>query len=299
MNYTEHRPSPALAPHLECLWLARDGERPRTPRPPERILPDGCVEWIFHLGDPFDRLTPAGVVEPQPRSFVVGELTRYLLVQPSGRVATMGVRFRPGGAYRFLPLPLDLLTDAAIPTSGIWGADGLRIEEAVLAARDDEERRSRVEAFLLRQSRRVPARPRLDAAVAAVVRSRGGARVRDVAALAGFSPRQLEREFRAGVGLSPKGLSRVIRFQGLLQLVGEGRLREWASLALEGGYADQPHLIREFRGFAGATPAGASSLPAGDLARHFVSPRRLAALLGPAASGDDVAFVQDGAPRSS
>ena len=71
-----------------------------------------------------------------------------------------------------------------------------------------------------------------------------------------------------------------MRFQNLLRLVGEGALREWTSLALEGGYADQPHMVREFREFAGHTPAD-REIPSGEFASYFVSPHRLAALLGP------------------
>ncbi|MBI3447557.1 MAG: AraC family transcriptional regulator [Acidobacteria bacterium] len=280
MNYREVKPTPALAAHLECFWFAGDGVAPPPGRPPERILPDGCVEWLFHLGDPFRRVTDSGSAELQPQSFVVGELTRHLVVTPSGRVRTMGARFKPGGAYRFVPIPLGLLTDRVAPTADVWGADGSRIEDAVMSARSDGDRIRRVEAFLTAQGDRRAARPRLDAAVASILRSQGCARVSDLAHLVGSSPRQLEREFRSGVGLTPKGLARTIRFQNLMRLVGEPRLREWASLALDAGYADQSHMVREFREFAGQTPTDHGAAPPGDLARHFVSPQRLAALLG-------------------
>jgi transcriptional regulator GlxA family with amidase domain len=97
----------------------------------------------------------------------------------------------------------------------------------------------------------------------------------------GLSSRQLEREFRSGVGLSPKALARIVRFQNLLRLVGEGPLREWAYLAVEGGYADQPHMVREFREFAGQSPSERQITVAGELATNFIAPQRLAALLGP------------------
>src|SRR6266436_5538474 len=93
------------------------------PASPKEFWPDGCLEWIFHLGAPFRRWLN-GRWELQPRSFVVGELTRFILLQPNGPVGTMGVRFRPGGAYRFLPLPVHLLTDESVPTVDVWGRDG-------------------------------------------------------------------------------------------------------------------------------------------------------------------------------
>jgi hypothetical protein len=104
VNYIERKPRPALLEYLECFWFASSQAEPAGSL--ERVLPDGCLEWIFHLGAPFRRLNAEHEWEMQPRSFVVGELTRFILLQPTGPVATMGVRFRPGGAYRFLPFPV-------------------------------------------------------------------------------------------------------------------------------------------------------------------------------------------------
>jgi hypothetical protein len=84
----------SLAEHLECLWFVGEDDVSPATHASERVLPDGCLEWIFHLGAPFRRWTPAGTWELQPCSFVVGELTHFLLLQPTGPVSTMGVRFR-------------------------------------------------------------------------------------------------------------------------------------------------------------------------------------------------------------
>ena len=279
MQYIEHRPSTTLADYLACVWFVRDHEASAASRPAERVLPDGCIEWIFHLGAPFERWTPAEGWQLQARSFVVGELTQFLLLQPSGPAAVMGVRFKPGGAYRFLTLPLDLLTDKTIATEDVWGPGARYLEEAVLSARTDAERTRLVEGFLL-QRLLISARPRFDAAITHIISSRGRMRMGQLADSIGCSRRQLEREFRARAGLSPKALARIIRFQNLLRLVGEGELREWASLALESGYADQPHMVREFREFSGQSPTERQARAAGHLASHFLSPRRLTILLG-------------------
>jgi AraC-like DNA-binding protein len=286
MRYTEHGPSPELAQHLECVWFLSATDSSPATGASERVLPDGCVEWIFHLGAPFQRsitIGPTGTPgewERQPRSFVVGELTRFLLLQPTGDVAVMGVRFRPGGAYRFLPFPLSDFTDSTVPIGDVWGHQGTYLEEAILEARNNMQREQLVEQFLLQQLVATSSRPRFEAAVKEIIRSRGQTRINEIAAGVGWGSRQLEREFRVGVGLSPKAFARIMRFQNLLRLVGEGALREWTSLALEGGYADQPHMVREFREFAGHTPAK-RGVAVGEFASNFVSPRRLAALLGP------------------
>jgi AraC-like DNA-binding protein len=287
MRYIEQRPSPALAQHLECLWFISATDSSPEAGASESVFPDGCIEWIFHLGAPFQRSITTGTNgtasewERQPRSFVVGELTRFLLLQPTGDVAVMGVRFRPGGAYRFLPFPLCEFADSTVATGDIWGRKGTYLEEAVLEARNNTQRQQLVEEFLLQQLITTAPRPRFEAAVKEIIRTRGQTRVHEVANGVGWSSRQLERNFRISVGLSPKSFSRIIRFQNLLRLMGEGALREWANLAIEGGYADQPHMVREFREFSGHTPSERKTIDTDQFAVHFVSPRRLAALLGP------------------
>jgi methylphosphotriester-DNA--protein-cysteine methyltransferase len=98
--------------------------------------------------------------------------------------------------------------------------------------------------------------------------SSGAMRVRDIAGRCGISCRQLERLLRVWVGISPKPLSRIARFQASLVCAGKQPARDWTYVAAEQNYADQAHLIHEFSGFTGASPtrfaplASASNLKA-------------------------------------
>ncbi len=290
MNYAEHQPPPRLAPFVECIWVA-SGPAPAATAF-ESVLPDGCLEWIFHLAAPYQALRTDGTAAVQPASLLVGQMTRPLRIAPTGPVKTMGIRFRPGGAHPFVGFPLDGLTGAFVPTRDVWSAgEGRRVEDAVLNAPDDGTRRALLEEFL---ARRLDASRfdggRLAAAAGTLLRRRGRMRVAELARRSGWSRRQLEREFQRRVGISPKTLARIARFQNLLRLSGRNAARSWSDLAAVCGYADQAHLVREFREFAGATPTERRAAE-GDLARHFVEPGRLEALLRP--EGPDVAFLQD------
>jgi AraC-like DNA-binding protein len=80
----------------------------------------------------------------------------------------------------------------------------------------------------------------------------------------GWSHRHLIDRFRRQVGLSPKTAARLVRFDGVWRrLDGEGGRLDWADLAREVGYADQAHLVRDFRQFTGTTPTAfaARTLP--------------------------------------
>jgi AraC-like DNA-binding protein len=83
--------------------------------------------------------------------------------------------------------------------------------------------------------------------------------VGDVSEELGLSRRRLIEVFTADVGMTPKLFSRVRRFHRAFAAM-KSRTRSWSELALDCGYCDQSHLIRDFNAFAGASPA--------DIARH-------------------------------
>lgn len=281
MRYVEHRPPPPLDLGVECIWLAESDAT--EPRAIERILPDGCLELIVHLGDPFFRWSSPRVRERQPRAFVIGQITRFLLLEPGGPVRTLGIRFRPGGAGPFLGLPVHELTDQAVPLADVMGVAGHRLQERLREARDERALVDVVFSFLAGLLARGSASDgRVRAVVREIVCAGGEERVATLADRVGWSPRQLERCFRSAVGLSPKAFSRIMRFQSALRGLSASPRPAWVAVALESGYFDQAHLIRDFRQLAGVSPG--SLLTSGPLARNFTSAERLEALFDGSAS---------------
>lgn len=257
---------------MECIWLLEgEGSAPRA----QKVVPDGCTELIVHLRDPFQRVAPRGAVV-QPRSFFVGQITRPLLLQAGRRVRTLGIRFRPGGAGPFLRAPLHELTDATVPLEAIWGGEAARFEEAL----SESPQPLAAAAALLAREVGGGADPLVQAAVAEILGSRGRLGVAALARAAGLGTRQLERRFLAAVGLPPKQLCRIVRFQGVFHRLAREDAGDWVQVALDCGYSDQAHLIRDFRDLAGETPPRYLAAE-GQLSRFFTSPARLEAFFAP------------------
>ena len=239
-RYAEHAPGAALAPYVECFWTARADAAP--PRP-SRVLPDGCADVIVDL---------AGA----PRAYVVGTMRRALVVPPAPRTDIVSVRFHPGAALPFFGVPLSELVDRAAPLDALWGDAAASSLVDALASADPAARVARLQDVLLRRLAAARADHALATRATALMRhARGRVSVAEVAAALGVGERRLERAFDAAVGIPPKQLARVLRFRAAVRLVGRGDAPRWTTIALDAGYADQAHFIREFRALAGVTPS--------------------------------------------
>ena len=261
------------------MWAVWDDEAVAE-RPVERIVPDGCPELILHLGDPFARRDEQGGWLKQPRAFVAGTLTRPWGLRPGERPKTLGVRFRPGAARCVLGAPLDEIADRETALEDLWGAGGTELLEAAGGAPDLDDALRAAESWTERRLSRRPGRqPEVRPAVDLILASRGRMRIADAARGLGWSRRRLERAFLRDVGVSPKRFARIVRLNAVLASLGGGEKESAVEMALEAGYFDQAHLLKDFRALAGATPRHLGG--GGALSRQLLRPERLRALLEP------------------
>src|SRR5690349_549291 len=133
MLYVERPPPAALAKFVECLWVVR-APAARSKRPPERILPDGCPEWIIHAGDPFERLRE-GRWTPQPSCFLAATLSRPWQVRGGRRMRTLGIRFKPGAVAALLGMDLSGTADRELDLRLTLGKAATTLAAAVRRAR--------------------------------------------------------------------------------------------------------------------------------------------------------------------
>lgn len=252
MRYRELKPTRPLRPFIECFWtLVGDGFNDGSPA--ERILPDGCVELILNFGDRF--LQHAGTERThQPHNFIVGQMTGPILISASGVVQLLGIRFQPGGTRPFLAVPAHELTDEVVELGSLSGAFERRLLEACTRAENLDQRIAAVDGWLVSRLGESRFDPHLLALAASVIDCRGLVSVDQLAANAGVSSRQLERRFLQDVGIGPKLLARIVRFQQVFRAVDQSN-PGWSEVAVECGYYDQAHLIRDFNQFAQQTPA--------------------------------------------
>ena len=169
----------------------------------------------------------------------------------------MGVKFRPGGFHPFRPQALSKITGKALTLLEAFGREREGLESEVLACGWNEFAAvSRAEAFLLsRLPDRDPYAERARQAVEFIRDHPEVLRVEEAAYMAGLGVRALQRLFSEYVGVSPKWVIQRYRLHEAMASLEEGESMDFPALALQLGYFDQAHFIKDFKLLLGRTPA--------------------------------------------
>lgn len=264
MRYEEVSPPAELRGLVHRLWLLR-GRAPAG-GPFQRAMPDGRAELIFNFADPFECLDGRSV-RTQPRSLLVGPSRRAMAIRPTGRVDLVGVRFRPEALAGWLRVRGKELADASFTLGELPAPVDATLHEQLAEAGSGPDRLSILGTHLAKTSR-PPSDWRLSAAVDLILGD-GRARPEGVAGVVGMSRRQLGRLFQERIGIAPKSLGRLGRFQRALRGLDGNPRSTLARVAALAGYFDQAHMGRDFRLFADTTPAGYRR-EVRELTRHFL-----------------------------
>jgi AraC-like DNA-binding protein len=195
-----------------------------------------------------------------PRCVISGPRLKSVRSAPAEAMQVIGIRLRPGVAF----LLTGICTEQWVGHRASLGEPlGSCVNDlAVRISRSPciDAQFDLLESFLVARlfGKEVDGRIRL--ALHLIQQSQGAMRVSEIARRCGLSCRQLERLLRVWVGISPKPLARIARFQAALVSAGKQPASQWTYVAAEQNYVDQAHLIHEFSGFTGASPTRFSPL---------------------------------------
>jgi AraC-like DNA-binding protein len=255
MRYQEFLIRSELAPYVQLVWsLESDGVEEA---PPEHILPDGIVEMVFHYGDPWVTSVAGGPGVVQPQSFAISMLRKYVEIVPQGRTGFIAVRCFPWGACHFFSKPIRAFLDDTIDAELLWPDSHAEWMSGFVRTGGELERVAMVQDYLVgKLALYRKEEDAMEEGIRHILASGGQMTMGAVCAAVGLTKKQLERKFLARVGATPKVFARVVRFLNICRHIRQYEGVSLSQLALECGYFDQAHFIREFRAFSGDHPKG-------------------------------------------
>lgn len=247
-------PTPALSHLIESIW---DCDQPAQPHGLERIMPVAKAGLIINLAEDETRTYDPDTLRCRRHSAFTldGPADRSGVIDTAEQAAVMGVVFHPGAAAAFFRERFDRLLNACIDMEDVFGTEAARLRERLLEAGDAPSRLQILQAWLqLRAQRATPRIGVLTHALALLDRAPQVQRIDRLARDCGVSPRRLSTLFNEHVGLAPKRYVRLQRFHRVIGLAHRRQRIDWADVAADCGFHDQPHLVRDFRAFSGLTP---------------------------------------------
>lgn len=220
--------------------------------PVRREVPRADLQLILSFGP---RLRIEGPDErAERRSFLVGLHDGPALTTPLGGSTGLQARLTPLAASRLLRAPLHLLHNQCPALEDVLGPDFLALERRLDSEPDPARRLREAARTLLARLLTTPAPPREVAwAIQRLQDARGDLPIQTLLDALGWSRKRLRDAFLRYVGVPPKRYARLLRFEHLTARLERGA--DLAQLALDAGFADQPHMSRDFHALAGQSPA--------------------------------------------
>ena len=254
MVYETFEPHPNLSAIVKCHWIL---EVPGDMEPPkQRMIPDGCIEMCFILGDDIKRYTSQTAYIIQPRTMVVGQITKPYYVQPTGYVNSFAVRFYPYDFANFISRPIHELANKETPLTSLFEEQAVKaLEQKIIEAPSTQARIEAAESFLLDKLTEQSVIDNIvKSTIDALSQTKGNASISSILKDDPSKRRNLERKFSRQVGISPKQLGKIIRLQAALKMILHNKGEKLTQIAYESEYYDQAHFIKDFKELTGTNP---------------------------------------------
>jgi AraC-like DNA-binding protein len=242
MQYNEVTPHPTLSNFVDAYWTATGNS---TRQIIEKILPDGCVDIIFNLGN--DCYTDNGnFLMKAEKAFLVGTMTRFKETVMDNNTSLLGVRFKPGAVSAFFRfMPLSEITNKTIELEKLASFDLRKLTESPFEFLNQEliKNLNKPNHYLLLQ-------------IQTIKKSKGQIKIEELATKHCTTVRQLERNFKEHLGITPKELVNLVRYQNAMKAIEQRKATQSIlSIAFDFGYYDHSHLANDFKRYTGSTPA--------------------------------------------
>ncbi len=189
---------------------------------------------------------------------VLGMATHFNgLMKFRGQYQCLMILFAPTGLSRLFGLPIHEITNKIYAADDLFGPTAKELLDQLQNASGLQEMAFFADKFLanfLNKKKGIHLPDSMTIISNGLSKCKETLHPQEYAAMANMSLRNFERRFHEQVGVSPKMYARLLRFNRAVDLKMQQPAKDWASIAYEGGYYDQMHMIKEFKEFTDASP---------------------------------------------
>lgn len=253
MDYRTFQPHPDLSALVKFYWTLEVPFDPNNQK--QKIIPDGCIEMTFNFKDKIKRYVSDSDYIIHPNAMVMGQRTKSYFIEPLGDVDSFAICFYPYGFSNFVCTSLENLVDTETPIESLFGEVPAKdLEQKILEAPSTLKRIEIIEKFLLdKLHQNATIENLVKTTVDSLLASNGSSPIHQILKGDLSKRRQLERNFKKQIGISPKQLGKVLRLQTALKMLLNNK-ESLTNIAYESEYFDQAHFIKDFKEFIGTTP---------------------------------------------
>ncbi|WP_394751361.1 DUF6597 domain-containing transcriptional factor [Spongiimicrobium salis] len=253
MKYQTFQPQPDLSALVKFYWTLEVPFDPNNQK--QKIIPDGCVEMTFNFKDKIKRYISEKDYIIHPNAMVMGQRTKSYFIEPVGDVDSFAICFYPYGFANFVATSLENLVDVETPIESLFGEiPAKELEQKIVQATSTQKRIEIIETFLLEKLNQHETIENLvKTTVDSLLTTNGSSSIHTILKDDLSKRRQLERNFKKQIGISPKQLGKVLRLQTALKMILHDK-ESLTNIAYESEYFDQAHFIKDFKEFIGTTP---------------------------------------------
>jgi AraC-like DNA-binding protein len=223
-----------------------------------RLFSDGNPGLVFSFKSNLVAGTANnGQWDALPNSFLYGQISAFKDVCLLNETDLVIVVFQPSGINQLLGIPAGELRDTITNTAYLFGRQGLELYERLAEKITIQDKLRLLNHFFIELAGKRICRNDsvIKAAVNTIVKNNGLVSLDQLVKLTGYTERHIERMFNESVGISPKKFGNIIKLHHFLKHLKNGsNNKNLTAIAYEAGYADQSHLIKEFKKFTGMTP---------------------------------------------
>lgn len=224
----------------------------------EKLLPDGSIFVLIDMQDGIKHVYANHDLAPTTQlhtAYVSGQHKGYIHIEVTHEASMMVLRFKLGGAHPFFNVPISTFNNRVQQLQPYWGDEFLAVRRAIIAAPNPAAKFALIDQYLMQRLGSYQPDPAWQAVYHAIAAQPGHVRITDLARQLGISQKHLITLFNKQVGLTPKALVRIFRFQQVIQLLEKNEPIDWQQIALDCGYYDQAHFAKDFYDFSGIRPS--------------------------------------------